>query len=126
MDCEFNGTKYRTGDVVCDTIENIRKIPCDIKEKIDKCVRCGKPVKLSAKNGHDGLCVDCFKLICPQANGYMHTSQMKERACKFCGVIIKRRELVSLEGECEACYYKNLGIEKSKAIKFGGEDGSIQ
>jgi len=126
MTCEFNGVKYRAGDVVCDTIEHLRKIPCDIKERIDKCTRCGKAVKLSARNGRDGLCLDCFKLVCPQLHGYMATNQTTGTACKFCGQIINNQELISEKGECEACYYKNLGIEKAKTIKFGGEDGSIQ
>ncbi len=123
MDCEFNGVKYKVGDLICDTKENIRKLPAMIKEKIDKCSMCGEHVKLSARNGRDGVCQSCFKKLCPQMHGYMATSQMKETTCKFCGRKILRRELISKIGECEACYYKNLGIEKSEALKFGGEAG---
>lgn len=117
-DCEADGKKYRKDEVV-NVEPAIQKQLCGvIIEEFVHCAACGKAVKPFVRNGRESLCQECFKRGCPQMNGYMHMALHTE-TCKFCGNQVKRGELFSQNGECEACYFSNIGMSKVKMAAFG-------
>jgi hypothetical protein len=57
--------------------------------------------------------------------GTMMTSAVEVR-CTKCGNVINYRGLITKDGKCEVCYYKELGLSKDDAKRFGGEDGTVE